>query len=83
LYSFASVNFLYFAIYLFVGCSILMVIVSLLSSPPSYEQIKGLTYATTIAEDRAVSRKSWNYKDVLLSVIVVIIIALILMYFTG
>ena len=83
LYAFASVNFLYFAIYLFIGSSLAMIIVSYLTAPPALEQIKGLTYATTVAADRKASRASWNWMDVALSVVVVIIIALILMYFTG
>lgn len=83
LYDFASVNFLYFAIYLFIGCSLVMIAVSYLTAPPSFEQIKGLTYATTMAEDKAASRQSWNWVDVILSAIVVLIIAGILMYFTG
>ncbi len=83
LYAFASVNFLYFAIYLFLGCSLAMIVVSYLTAPPALSQIKGLTYATTMADQKATSRASWNWVDVVLSVIVVLIIAGILMYFTG
>jgi SSS family solute:Na+ symporter len=59
-----------------------MVIVSLFSEKPSLAQLNGLTFATTVAEDRAASRASWNSKDVWLSVIVIVIIISIFIYFS-
>jgi hypothetical protein len=58
LYQFATINFLYFCIMLFLVSIAIMVVVSLLSERPSLEQIKGLTFATTVAEDRMASRAS-------------------------
>ena len=46
------------------------------------DQIRGLTYATTVAEDRERSRASWNARDAVLSLIVLAILALILVYFS-
>jgi len=83
LYDFASVNFLYFCIVLFVACVAAMIIVSLLTKAPSVEKVKGLTYATTMAEDRAASRASWSYREVVLSLVVVGVIAFALIYFSG
>jgi len=60
-----------------------MVTVSLLTPKPNEEQIKGLTFATTVAEDRAASRASWNKWDVILSLIVVAIIISIFTYFSS
>jgi SSS family solute:Na+ symporter len=82
LYQFATWNFLYFCIFLFLFSVALMIIVSLLTPKPNEEQIKGLTFATTVAEDRAASRASWNAKDVILSVIVLVIIISIFIYFS-
>jgi SSS family solute:Na+ symporter len=82
LYSFATVNFLYFCIFLFLFSVGLLIIVSLLTEKPSEEQLNGLTYATTVAEDKAKSRASWNKLDVILSVIVVIIIISAFIYFS-
>ena len=83
LHWFATVNFLYFAIFLFLGCILVMIVVSWLTAEPSYEKIQGLTYATTVAADKAASRASWNYKDLILSLVVVGVIAFTLIYFTG
>ena len=49
-------SFLYFCILLFLFSIAVMVVVSLMSPEPSAEQIKGLTYATTVAEDRVRNR---------------------------
>ena len=82
LHAFATINFLYFCIYLFLFSIALMIIVSLLTPKPDPEQIKGLTFATTVAEDRAASRASWNKWDVILSLIVVAIIVAVFVYFS-
>jgi len=81
-YQFATINFLYFCILLFLFSMVLMVIVSLLTEKPPEQQIRGLTFATTVAQDKAASRASWNAKDVVLSLIVVAIIISIFMYFS-
>jgi len=82
LYTFANINFLYFCVYLFLVCIAIMVAVSLFTRQPSYEKIQGLTYSTTVAEDKKASYASWNKKDVILSLVILIIIALILIYFS-
>ncbi len=82
LHQFATLNFLYFCIALFLFSVGVMIVVSLLTPKPSEEQIKGLTFATTVAEDRAASRASWNKTDVILSVIVIAIIITIFIYFS-
>ena len=61
---------------------VVMVVVSLMTPKPNEEQIRGLTFATTVAEDRAASRASWNKWDVILSLIVVAIILSIFIYFS-
>ncbi|MEO1478395.1 MAG: sodium:solute symporter [Bacteroidota bacterium] len=43
---FTEINFLHFAIVLFVICTTVLVAVSLATAPPSREQIAGLTFAT-------------------------------------
>lgn len=83
LQDFARINFLYFCIYLFVFSVIIMVVVSLLTPKPTEDHIKGLTFATTVAEDKAASRSSWGSLDVILSLIVVVIILGVFYYFSS
>lgn len=82
LYDFATINFLYFCIYLFLFSIVIMVVVSLSSPKPDEDHIRGLTFATTVAEDRAASRASWNKWDVVLSLIVVGIVVAVFVYFS-
>ncbi len=82
LLAFADINFLHFAIFLFLACTFMLIVVSLVTAPPSEEQIRGLTYATTVTADRAKSRASWNTTDVVLSLIVVAVILMVLVYFS-
>lgn len=82
LYQFATLNFLYFCIVLFVFCILLLITVSLLTEKPSEEQIRGLTFATTVLEDRQKSRATWNWKDVVLSLVVIVIIITVFTYFS-
>lgn len=82
LHTFATINFLYFCILLFVFSVGLVVVVSLLSEKPSEEQLQGLCYSTTMAEDKAASRASWNKLDVILSIIIVVFIVGVMLYFS-
>jgi SSS family solute:Na+ symporter len=82
LYDFATINFLYFCIYLFLFSIVWMVTVSLLTPKPDEDHIRGLTFATTVAEDKAASRASWNKWDVILSLIVLVIIVSVFVYFS-
>jgi SSS family solute:Na+ symporter len=82
LHSFADLNFLYFSFYLFLVCIAMMILVSMFTESPAFEKIKGLTYATTVAEDKASSRASWNTRDLILSMVILVIIVLILIYFS-
>lgn len=82
LFRIADLNFLYFAIYSFLGCIALMIIISLLTTAPDYKKIEGLTFGTTVAADKEKSKATWNLRDLILSIIVVIIIVGILIYFS-
>jgi len=82
LYTFANVNFLYFCVYLTLLCIAAMIIVSMFTRPPDTQKIQGLTYATTVAEDKKASRASWNKRDVILSLIILVIIAVVMILFS-
>jgi solute:Na+ symporter, SSS family len=83
LYQFADVNFLYFAVYLFIFSILLLVGVSYATLEPNYNKISGLTYGTMTISDQEKTRKSWNYRDLVLSIIVLVIIAIIMIYFSA
>ena len=82
LYDFADLNFLYFAIFSFLACIALMITVSLLNPAPDLNRISGLTYATTSKNDLKESKNSWETFDLINSGIIILILALILIYFS-
>lgn len=51
--AFASMNFLHFAIALFVVCTVILVVVSLATPAPPYIKVAGLTYALADADPTA------------------------------
>ena len=78
--SYAEINFLHFAIFLFIICSAVLIIVSLVTQPPLDEKVAGLTYATATKTE---SDPVWRRKDVLLLIILAIVVGLVWVYFTG
>lgn len=53
-----QINFLHYAVYMFVICTIVMVAVSLLTPEPPAAQLEGLTFATTVAARAAEAGES-------------------------
>jgi SSS family solute:Na+ symporter len=91
-YWYSDINFLHFAIFLFVICTVVLVLVSLATRAPRYEDIKGLTYQTTgdagtmtpePLADMMYSSAAWRLRDRLLSVVLIAFVGLIWWYFQG
>jgi len=78
-----NIFFQYYSILIVVVCIVVMVVVSYATKEPSYEKISGLTFSTMTEADRKETRGSWNYIDVLASVIVIGLIIGCYLYFTG
>jgi SSS family solute:Na+ symporter len=53
------------------------------TSAPDYSHIKGLTFATATDADRALTRSSWEKKDVLSSALILACILGAYIYFSG
>ena len=82
LYDFASVNFSYMAIWMFIFSVALCISTSLLTSEPDYKKIQGLSYGTLTSSDRISSEKSYTTIDVVLSIVLVVIVIGILLFFS-
>jgi solute:Na+ symporter, SSS family len=93
---YAEINFLHFAILLFLICTAVLVLVSLATSPPPYEKVAGLTYALADAapSDAAAAHPThpgklpagsdpkWRRVDAWLSVLLALSVGLIWWYFS-
>ncbi|HEX6106601.1 MAG TPA: sodium:solute symporter [Gemmatimonadales bacterium] len=93
---FAQINFLHFAVLLFVLSVAVLAVVSLLTAPPPYEKVAGLTFAladaapSQAAEEHppaqppaavGVSDPGWRRTDLVLSVLLVLCVGAIWLYF--
>ena len=83
MFAFATVNFSHMAILMFIFSALLCITVSILTSPPNYSKISGLSYGTLTANHRKENSESYDTVDVILSIILIIIVVSILSYFTS
>lgn len=79
-YHFANINFLHFAVFLFIVCSAVFVGVSLTAPPASEEKLANLTYATSRL---AATNPAWKRRDLQLSFMLTALVGLIWIYFNG
>ena len=77
-----DIDFLYFSGLLMLISVVIIVGVSLMTAPPDYEQIADLTYATSTPEQKKERRESWNYVDVLGTVVVLGLVLAMYLYFS-
>src|SRR5436309_3110455 len=78
-----NVYFQYYSVFIFLVSVAVMVAVSYLTEPPSEERLRGLTYATVTAEQKRVTRASWDRRDVIGSAVVLLLILCAYTYFNG
>jgi SSS family solute:Na+ symporter len=83
LYTVGNVNFLTFGAWFFLFCMVLVTVVSWVSSIPAVEKVRGLTFQTISAEDKADNKASYNWKDILVSVLVLAAVAWVMIIFNG
>ncbi len=81
LFWYADVNFLHFAVLLFVVCTGVLIGVSLLTPPPSEERLKDLTFATLTPGARD-SDAGWRRRDLIWTVGVVLAVGTLWIWFS-
>ena len=79
---------MHFAIFMFVICVAILIIVSFtdktaLTSTERDKKLEGLTFQTITAEQRAAEKNNYALIDVVVSVVLVVVIIGILLYFRG
>ncbi len=82
LVAYADINFLHFAIILFVICSVVLVVVSLLTPPPPEEKVAGLTFATQEPATAPEADRRWRRTDLRLSLLLLVCVGLVWIYFS-
>ncbi len=78
-----NIYFQYFSVLITIVSAVVMVVVSYLTTEPDYGRIKSLTFGTATPEDRARTRASWDWRDLLGSAVVLGVIIGGYLYFRG
>lgn len=81
LYPIVAMNWLHYCILLFFATIAVILLVSAFTEKPSPEKIRGLTFASSTPEQRAETRASWNYWDVLHTAVILSVIVAFYVYF--
>ena len=78
-----KIYFQYYSLLIFLVSAGVMILVSLATQKPDYERLSGLTYGTISHLHRQESRRSYSWRDVAGSSIVMIVIVAAYLYFNG
>ena len=77
------IYFQYYSLLITLVSIVTMFVASYLTAPPSPEQLVGLTYDTVTADQKRVTRASWNQWDVINTGVVLALILAAYVYFSG
>ena len=78
-----NIFFQYYSLIIFIVCIVVMIGVSYMTEKPAYDKISGLTFSTMTDKDRQESRSSWNVRDIISSSLVLVLILVAYLYFSG
>lgn len=78
---FVAPNWLHYEIVLFALVIVLMIVVTMFTKAPDPARVRGLYLGSQTAEERAITRASWNKWDVINSAIVITVIIAFYIYF--
>ncbi len=78
---FYDVNWLFFSGGMFAFSALVMIVVSMFTKQASAEQIQGLTFGSVNAEQKALTRASWNKWDVMHTAIIIAFTIAFYIYF--
>jgi len=78
-----NIFFQYYSLLILAVCIVVMIGVSKMTQAPAYEKISGLTYDTLTKEDRAESKRSYDWRDIVSSCLMLVLILVAYLYFVG
>lgn len=83
LHTLATINFLTFGAYFFLICVLIAIAVSLATPPQSAKKLAGLTFGTISDEEKVANKSSYNWIDIVTSLIVLGIVISVMITFNG
>ncbi len=82
-YYIGNMNFLTFGSWFFLFSVLLLISVSYFTQAPALEKVKNLTFGTISNEEKAASKNSYNWIDILISILVVLVVIWVMISFNG
>ncbi len=83
LFGIANINWLVFGAYFFAICISIAVLVSMFYPAPSPAQLQGLTFGSITQEQRTTNKSSYNWVDIVASILVVLIVVYVMVSFSA
>jgi len=83
LFKMGDMNFLSFGAWFFLFCLVFLTVVSLLTKAPDKEKIVNLTFGTITEEEKQNNKNSYNWVDIAISILIIIIVAGVMLFFNG
>jgi solute:Na+ symporter, SSS family len=78
-----TVNYLSFGAWFFVFCIVTIIGVSLATAHPPEEKVLNLTFGTVTSEEKKKSRATFDWKDIAVSLFVVLVVVFVMIWFNG
>lgn len=78
-----TANYLSFGAWFFVFCILTIIGVSLVSAKPPAEKVLNLTFGTVTPEEKKISKSTFDWKDIAVSIFVVLVVVFVLIWFNG
>ena len=82
-YHLGAMNFLTFGAYFFLICVIIAITVSLTAPAEPSEKLRGLTFATLTHEQKSANKNSYNWVDIITSLVVLAMVIYVMVSFSG
>lgn len=83
LFKMGDMNFLTFGAWFFLVCVIFALVTSLFAPAPSSEKVANLTFGTISEEEKRKNKNSYNWKDIVISILVLAVVIGIMVFFNG
>ncbi len=83
LYFLGTLNYLIFGVWFFIFCVLTIIIISLSTTQQPAEKVVNLTFGTVTAEEKKISKSTYDWKDIIVSIFVVLVVVFVLVWFNG
>lgn len=82
-YQFGDMSFLSFGAWFFLFCVLLILMVSWVTPKPIESKLTNLTFQSILDEEKALLKDSYNWKDILMSVLIFGAVIAVMLFFSG